>query len=79
MEPLTGGCLCGDVRFVVTALPRGLVYCHCTRCQRRTGTAFSVAAIAQPGSVTITDGQEQVHTYEPDAGAPRFDERMSWD
>ena len=68
MEPLTGACLCGEVRFVVSAVPRGLIYCHCTRCQRRTGTAFSVSAVAQPRSVAVIAGQEHIRTYEPASG-----------
>jgi len=39
--PLTGGCLCGAVRFEVDRPPVSASYCHCTRCQRRTGTAAS--------------------------------------
>jgi len=39
-----GGCLCGAVRFALTELPTRAGYCHCTRCQRRTGTAASAQA-----------------------------------
>ena len=35
-----GGCLCGAVRYRVTAEPFRTVICHCTFCQRRTGSAF---------------------------------------
>jgi hypothetical protein len=68
MEPLTGGCLCEQVRFVVNEVPHGLLYCHCTRCQRRSGTAFSASAITQPGSVVVTEGREQISTYAPETG-----------
>ncbi len=40
--PLTGGCLCGGVRYEVSAPLVSAGYCHCTRCQRRTGTAAAV-------------------------------------
>ena len=36
--PMTGGCPCGGVRWELTQPPVGASYCHCTRCQRRTGT-----------------------------------------
>jgi hypothetical protein len=68
MEPLTGRCLCEEVRFVVNDAPRGLLYCHCKRCRRRSGTAFSASAITQPGSVTVTQGREQIRTYAPETG-----------
>ena len=41
--PLTGGCLCGGVRFEVVEPLVSASYCHCTRCQRRTGTAAAVS------------------------------------
>ena len=41
---MTGRCLCGRVRFELTEPPGAWGYCHCTRCQRRTGTAASAHA-----------------------------------
>jgi hypothetical protein len=66
--PLRGGCLCGGVRFEVTEQLVSSSYCHCTRCQRRTGTAASAQARVAPGSLVITQGEELVRAYEPDDG-----------
>jgi hypothetical protein len=66
--PLTGRCLCGGVRFELTEPLLGAGYCHCTRCQRRTGTAASAQARVAPGSLRITAGEELVRTYEPPDG-----------
>jgi hypothetical protein len=66
--PLTGGCLCGGVRFEVTEPPVTAVYCHCTRCRRRTGTAAAASARLAPGSLRITGGEELVRSYVPDEG-----------
>ena len=66
--PLTGGCLCGGVRFEVTAPLESTGYCHCTRCQRRTGTAASPQARAARGSLRITAGEELVRSFDPDDG-----------
>jgi hypothetical protein len=66
--PLTGGCLCGGVRFEVTEPLVGASYCHCTRCQRRTGTAASAQGRIAPGSLRITSGEELVRTFEPPDG-----------
>lgn len=60
--------MCGQVRFAIDAMPRGLLCCNCARCQRRTGTGFSVSAVAAPGSVTVTEGGEHVRSYEPETG-----------
>jgi hypothetical protein len=58
--PLTGRCLCGDVRFEVAEGPRSAGYCHCTRCQRRSGTAASAQVHLAPGALTIVAGEELI-------------------
>jgi hypothetical protein len=70
--PLTGGCLCGGVRFRVDAPLVVATYCHCTRCQRRTGTAASAQARIQPGSLTVTQGEELIRMYAPPDGFPKL-------
>ena len=66
--PLTGGCLCGGVRFEVTEPLVSASYCHCTRCQRRTGTSAAVSGRIVPGSLRIVQGEELVRSYEPADG-----------
>jgi hypothetical protein len=66
--PLTGGCMCGAVRFEVTEPPVSAGYCHCTRCQRRTGTAAAVSARIAPGSLRIVSGEELTKAWRPDDG-----------
>ncbi len=66
--PLTGGCLCGAVRFEVTDPLVSSGYCHCTRCQRRTGTAASPGARIAPGSLRVLTGEEHIRAYEPEEG-----------
>jgi hypothetical protein len=66
--PLTGGCLCGAVRFEVDRPLLGAHYCHCTRCQRRTGTAASVTGLAAPGSVRVVEGADVLRSWDPGDG-----------
>jgi len=66
--PTTGGCLCGSVRFEITEPLFDAGYCHCTRCQRRTGTAASAQARIPRGALRFVRGEELLHTYEPGAG-----------
>ena len=68
---LTGGCLCGAVRFEVTEPLVSAGYCHCTRCQRRTGTAASAQARIVPGSLRILAGEDVVRVFEPPDGSPK--------
>ena len=63
-----GGCLCGGVRFEVSEPLVSSGYCHCTRCQRRTGTAASVSARIVPGSLRVVSGDELIRSYVPDEG-----------
>ena len=60
--------MCGGVRFEVIAEPESAGYCHCTRCQRRTGTAASAQARYAPGALRILAGEELVRDYRPEEG-----------
>jgi hypothetical protein len=72
-EPvLTGSCGCGAVRFEVSEPLLGAVYCHCTRCQKRSGTAAAASARAVPGSVTITAGEDRLREWRPGGLARAF-------
>ena len=42
MSKITGGCLCGAVRYHADAEPLRVVICHCTNCQKQSGTCFSL-------------------------------------
>jgi hypothetical protein len=66
--PLTGGCGCGAVRFEIDAPLVAAAYCHCTRCQRRTGTAAQASARLEPGSLHVLAGEEQLGGWAPPGG-----------
>ena len=60
--------MCGGVRWELSEQPVGASYCHCTRCQRRTGTAASAQARIVPGSLQILQGEELVREWKPEDG-----------
>jgi hypothetical protein len=65
----TGGCLCGGVRFELTEPARAAGYCHCTRCQRRSGTAASAQARIDGRTLKLLAGEELVKAWRhPDGG-----------
>lgn len=66
--PIAGGCMCGGVRFEVAEPLVAAAYCHCKRCQRRTGTGVSVTALTAPGSLRATAGAELIRTFDPGDG-----------
>jgi len=71
-QPLQGGCLCGAVRFQVSGPILSAGYCHCTHCQRRTGTGSSAnCRVAQDG-FEILSGAERLSSYQPPTGVPKL-------
>src|SRR5688572_24380962 len=53
-KPREGGCLCGAVRYRVNDAPVRTSVCHCTFCQRRTGSAFGIGVYFRQEDVAIT-------------------------
>src|SRR5829696_8021668 len=66
--PLTGACACGTVRFAVTAPFDTAGYCHCKRCQRRSGALWALSASVGGEHFAITEGEEAVRTWTPPGG-----------
>lgn len=53
----TGGCQCGALRYEVRGKPLRTYACHCTICQRQSGSAFGLAALFPGESFRITKGR----------------------
>lgn len=70
--PITGGCNCGAVRFEVTEPLVGASYCHCTRCQRRSGAAAAPNVRPAPGSFRILAGEDALRAWRPEHGWEKF-------
>ena len=61
----TGGCLCGAVRFRVTAKPLMAGYCHCTMCQKNSGGPFTVGATVPIEGFAFTKGEPKAYDSSP--------------
>jgi hypothetical protein len=70
--PLQGGCLCGAVRFEITAPFLSAGYCHCTHCQRRTGTGSSANGRVPQAGFRLLQGQERLRSFQPPDGVPKL-------
>ena len=70
MAVYEGGCLCGGVRFRVSGPLGDAGYCHCTRCQTRTGTAASAnVSLGERAEFTFLTGEELIRGWRhPDGG-----------
>lgn len=52
-----GGCTCRQVRYRVTGEPLFVHCCHCTWCQRETGSAFVLNAMIEADRVSLLEGE----------------------
>jgi len=62
MGKLDGRCMCGGVTYSCDAEPVATALCHCTDCQRQTGTAFSIV-VAVPADALRVEG-DSLATFE---------------
>ncbi len=63
----TAQCNCGALRAEVTGEPEAVVVCHCTDCQRRTGSVLGVGAYYPKAQVQIS-GQSTAFVRDTAAG-----------
>ena len=54
--PICGGCPCKAVRFSIKAVPLIVYACHCTDCQRRSGSAFGLSMLVKTEGFMVTCG-----------------------
>jgi hypothetical protein len=74
MERVTGGCLCGALRFVATGKPYRVGLCHCMDCRKNHGTLFHASAIFPQAAVTITGDIRSFsdRSFCPTCGSPVY-------
>jgi hypothetical protein len=83
MTVITGGCLCGAVRYQVVGIPLFAVLCHCRDCQRASGTghvpvmgmpksSFTVQGETKSYAVRHTSGRSSIRHFCPTCGSLLF-------
>ena len=65
----SGLCACGLVKFRLTSAPMFIHCCHCTDCQRQTGSAFVINALIEAKHIAA-DGTTEIVTLPTDSGRP---------
>jgi hypothetical protein len=66
---MQGGCLCGQVRYEINESPEITAVCHCEKCQRQSGSAFSLLLAARESSVRYSGTMKTFHDV-GDSGQP---------
>jgi hypothetical protein len=56
VKTLTGGCLCGQIRYRITAAPVEALYCHCRMCQRAHGAPVIAWVTVPLDAFAVTAG-----------------------
>ena len=63
---LTGGCLCGEIRYEIAADPFWVGNCHCQWCQRQSGAAFLTLAMFRTDQVAWLKKRPAVFRSSPE-------------
>ena len=64
-ESITGGCLCGAIRYEVSESPTGAGFCHCRMCQRWTGGPVTGGARFSRSALRFTEGAPKIYQSSP--------------
>jgi hypothetical protein len=67
-ERITGGCLCGGVRFEITEPFAWSNHCHCSRCRKHSGAFGGTQARVPREGFLLLAGEELIHVYRPEGG-----------
>jgi hypothetical protein len=69
---ISGGCHCGAIAYEADVEPGALSVCHCTDCQKLSGSAFRTSIPNLPGTFRIVRGTPKIYVKRTaDSGAPR--------
>ena len=67
---LEGGCSCRRVRYRIGVAPIVVHCCHCTLCQRQTGTAFVLNALVETDRLVVLGDEPRRYDMPTESGRP---------
>ena len=63
MTKINGNCSCGAIQYQLTSSPMFVHCCHCSWCQRETGSAFAINALIESAHISLLKGvPEKINT-----------------
>ena len=66
--PLSGGCQCGRIRYEITEEPLTLYACHCTECQRQSGSGHGLSMPVLRAGLRLLSGEPRSWRRTSDSG-----------
>jgi len=79
---MTGGCLCGAVRYETTGDSFLINHCHCRSCRKHTGAAVVTLAGFKADQVSFSGDQRQIYASSPGVGrafCPKCGTPLTWE
>jgi hypothetical protein len=68
---ITGSCHCGHIAYEAEIDPATARVCHCSDCQKLTGTAFRTNIASLPGTFALTKGAPKIYIKTAESGNKR--------
>lgn len=70
--PVTGGCLCGAVRYTVAHAPERVFFCYCRQCQKAQGTPFVASVPVAAEDFKVTHGADVLKAFRASPSKARY-------
>ena len=70
--PYAGRCLCGAIEYRLTDEPVTYYACHCTNCQKRSGSGFALSMWVKRAALEVTKGEPVLALTKAVDGTPRY-------
>lgn len=71
-----GGCVCKKIRYGISGSPLRVTICHCTWCQRRSGSAFGVEVVFEKNQIQFDSDPPTVYRHISDASGRWLDQHF---
>lgn len=68
---ITGSCLCGAVRFEISAALQPIQACHCGQCRKAQGSAFATNVPVATKDLRFICGEDRLTAYQSTPGKER--------
>ncbi len=68
MDPMTGGCQCGAVRYQIRGTPIETYVCHCRECRAQSASAFGISVIVRAADLRVLHGATTTWSRPTDTG-----------